>query len=217
MKSRSPFLLSFFHLDHTVRFLTTFLLCSPIVGTLWSQERQQSPQIIKHSLQAEQIDLTVRFFPDFDWRNANYRSKKTFIIDFLPPDFEGPPITTRDEVRLLQNGMIEWFQGDIILLGTFQITKQFTLEAQFFGERIYYGSFNPATRTFTFEGLEYVPDFEIPKVTIQKSDRLGQWVTLENSIEINQNFDWGHALALTFAPTVARSKFYRVLIEQQAP
>jgi len=216
MKSRSPFLLSFFHLNHTVRFLTISLLCSLIVGTLWSQEKQQSPQIIKHSLQTEQIDLTVRFFPDFDWSNVNYRSKKTFIIDF-PPDFEGPPITTRDQVRLHQNGMIEWLQDDMILLGTFQITKQFTLEAQFFGERIFYGSFNPTTRTFTFEGLEYVPDFEIPKVTIQTSDRLGQWVTLENSIEVKQNFDWGHALALTFASTVAKSNFYRVLIEQQAP
>ena len=155
-----------------------------------------SARVVRTTIRAGKVDMSVRMFREFDWRRAKYISKKTFPGN-APPWLPNPP-RTRHALVFGVGAIFEWFQYDFIEIGNYKFVDEFSVQAQRFGGNLIIGVFDPAKNVLLFDGLEYVPELPILEVKIRSSNDLVNWTNMSKPIEVSREFNWGDSISVSF-------------------
>ena len=191
--------------------LMNLLLCVLILfmGTeLLADDSDLSARVVKTTIGEGKIDVSVRLFREFDWRRANYISKKTFPGD-APPWLPNPP-RTRHQLSFGAGGIFEWFQFDFIEIGNYRFVDDFTVTAQRFGGNVIAGVFDPVKNVLVFDGLEYVPELPIPEVNIKVSSDLINWIDVSGPKTVTRGFNWGDSVSVSFDRKDRNSEYFLI-------
>jgi hypothetical protein len=167
-----------------------------MVADLRAGDSDLSARVVRTTIREGKVDMSVRLFREFDWRRANYISKKTFPGD-APPWLPNPP-RTRHQLVFGVGGIFEWFQFDFIEIGNYKFVDDFTVTAQRFGGNVIVGVFDPVKNVLLFDGLEYVPELPIPEIKIKASNDLVNWIDISGPKEVSREFNWGDSMSVSF-------------------
>ena len=173
-----------------------YVLILLMVADLKADDSDLSARMVRTTIKDGKVDMSVRLFREFDWRRANYISKKTFPGD-APPWLPDPP-RTRHQLTWGAGGIFEWFQFDFIEIGNYVFVDEFTVRAQRFGGNVIVGVFDPVKNVLLFDGLEYVPELPIPEIKIKASNDLINWIDVSGPKEVTREFNWGDSVSVSF-------------------
>lgn len=175
---------------------------------LKADDSDLSARMVRTTIKDGKVDMSVRLFREFDWRRANYISKKTFPGD-APPWLPDPP-RTRHQLTWGAGGIFEWFQFDFIEIGNYVFVDEFTVRAQRFGGNVIVGVFDPVKNVLLFDGLEYVPELPIPEIKIKASNDLINWIDVSGPKEVTREFNWGDSVSVSFDRKDRDSEYFLI-------
>ena len=185
-----------------------FVLILLMVTDLKADDSDLSARMVRTTIKNVKVDMSVRLFREFDWRRANYISKKTFPGD-APPWLPDPP-RTRHQLTWGAGGIFEWFQFDFIEIGNYVFVDEFTVRAQRFGGNVIVGVFDPVKNVLLFDGLEYVPELPIPEIKIKASNDLINWIDVSGPKEVTREFNWGDSVSVSFNRKDRDSEYFLI-------
>ena len=185
-----------------------YVLILFMVTDLKADDSDLSARMVRTTIKDGKVDMSVRLFREFDWRRANYISKKTFPGD-APPWFPDPP-RTRHQLTWGAGGIFEWFQFDFIEIGNYVFVDEFTVRAQRFGGNVIVGVFDPVKNVLLFDGLEYVPELPIPEIKIKASNDLINWIDVSGPKEVTREFNWGDSVSVSFDRKDRDSEYFLI-------
>ncbi|HIG83297.1 MAG TPA: hypothetical protein EYG40_13815 [Verrucomicrobia bacterium] len=172
-----------------------------------------SARVVRTTIREGKVDMSVRLFREFDWKRANYISKKTFPGD-APPWLPNPP-RTRHQLVFGVGGIFEWFQFDFIEIGNYKFVDDFTVTAQRFGGNVIVGVFDPVKNVLLFDGLEYVPELPIPEIKIKASNDLVNWIDISGPKEVSREFNWGDSISVSFDHKDRGSEYFLIEVNNK--
>ncbi|MEC7861746.1 MAG: hypothetical protein VYC70_03835 [Verrucomicrobiota bacterium] len=175
---------------------------------LKADDSDLSARMVRTTIKDGKVDMSVRLFREFDWRRANYISKKTFPGD-APPWLPDPP-RTRHQLTWGAGGIFEWFQFDFIEIGNYVFVDEFTVRAQRFGGNVIVGVFDPVKNVLLFDGLEYVPELPIPEIKIKASNDLINGIDVSGPKEVAREFNWGDSVSVSFDRKDRDSEYFLI-------
>jgi len=184
-----------------------------MVADLRAGDSDLSARVVRTTIREGKVDMSVRLFREFDWRRANYISKKTFPGD-APPWLPNPP-RTRHQLVFGVGGIFEWFQFDFIEIGNYKFVDDFTVTAQRFGGNVIVGVFDPVKNVLLFDGLEYVPELPIPEIKIKASNDLVNWIDISGPKEVSREFNWGDSMSVSFDHKDRDSEYFLIEINNK--
>ena len=184
-----------------------------MVADLRAGDSDLSVRVVRTTIREGKVDMSVRLFREFDWRRANYISKKTFPGD-APPWLPNPP-RTRHQLVFGVGGIFEWFQFDFIEIGNYKFVDDFTVTAQRFGGNVIVGVFDPVKNVLLFDGLEYVPELPIPEIKIKASNDLVNWIDISGPKEVSREFNWGDSMSVSFDHKDRDSEYFLIEINNK--
>ena len=184
-----------------------------MVADLRAGDSDLSARVVRTTIREGKVDMSVRLFREFDWRGANYISKKTFPGD-APPWLPNPP-RTRHQLVFGVGGIFEWFQFDFIEIGNYKFVDDFTVTAQRFGGNVIVGVFDPVKNVLLFDGLEYVPELPIPEIKIKASNDLVNWIDISGPKEVSREFNWGDSMSVSFDHKDRDSEYFLIEINNK--
>ena len=190
-----------------------FVLILLMVTDLKADDSDLSARMVRTTIKDGKVDMSVRLFREFDWRRANYISKKTFPGD-APPWLPDPP-RTRHQLTWGAGGIFEWFQFDFIEIGNYVFVDEFTVRAQRFGGNVIVGVFDPVKNVLLFDGLEYVPELPIPEIKIKASNDLINWIDVSGPKEVTREFNWGDSVSVSFDRKDRDSEYFLIEVNTQ--
>ncbi len=185
-----------------------YVLILLMVTDLKADDSDLSARMVRTTIKDGKVDMSVRLFREFDWRRANYISKKTFPGD-APPWLPDPP-RTRHQLTWGAGGIFEWFQFDFIEIGNYVFVDEFTVRAQRFGGNVIVGVFDPVKNVLLFDGLEYVPELPIPEIKIKASNDLINWIDVSGPKEVTREFNWGDSVSVSFDRKDRDSEYFLI-------
>jgi hypothetical protein len=185
-----------------------YVLILLMVADLKADDSDLSARMVRTTIKDGKVDMSVRLFREFDWRRANYISKKTFPGD-APPWLPDPP-RTRHQLTWGAGGIFEWFQFDFIEIGNYVFVDEFTVRAQRFGGNVIVGVFDPVKNVLLFDGLEYVPELPIPEIKIKASNDLINWIDVSGPKEVTREFNWGDSVSVSFDRKDRDSEYFLI-------
>jgi len=185
-----------------------YVLILLMVTDLKADDSDLSARMVRTTIKDGKVDMSVRLFREFDWRRANYISKKTFPGD-APPWLPDPP-RTRHQLTWGAGGIFEWFQFDFIEIGNYVFVDEFTVRAQRFGGNVIVGVFDPVKNVLLFDGLEYVPELPIPEIKIKASNDLINWIDVSGPKEVTREFNWGDSVSVSFNRKDRDSEYFLI-------
>ena len=185
-----------------------YVLILLMVTDLKADDSDLSARMVRTTIKDGKVDMSVRLFREFDWRRANYISKKTFPGD-APPWLPDPP-RTRHQLTWGVGGIFEWFQFDFIEIGNYVFVDEFTVRAQRFGGNVIVGVFDPVKNVLLFDGLEYVPELPIPEIKIKASNDLINWIDVSGPKEVTREFNWGDSVSVSFNRKDRDSEYFLI-------
>ena len=185
-----------------------YVLILLMVTDLKADDSDLSARMVRTTIKDGKVDMSVRLFREFDWRRANYISKKTFPGD-APPWLPDPP-RTRHQLTWGAGGIFEWFQFDFIEIGNYVFVDEFTVRAQRFGGNVIVGVFDPVKNVLLFHGLEYVPELPIPEIKIKASNDLINWIDVSGPKEVAREFNWGDSVSVSFDRKDKDSEYFLI-------
>ena len=185
-----------------------YVLILLMVTDLRADDSDLSARMVRTTIKDGKVDMSVRHFREFDWRRANYISKKTFPGD-APPWLPDPP-RTRHQLTWGVGGIFEWFQFDFIEIGNYVFVDEFTVRAQRFGGNVIVGVFDPVKNVLLFDGLEYVPELPIPEIKIKASNDLINWIDVSGPKEVTREFNWGDSVSVSFNRKDRDSEYFLI-------
>ncbi|NRB45577.1 MAG: hypothetical protein HRU47_12245 [Verrucomicrobiales bacterium] len=185
-----------------------YVLILLMVTDLKADDSDLSARMVRTTIKDGKVDMSVRLFREFDWRRANYISKKTFPGD-APPWLPDPP-RTRHQLTWGGGGIFEWFQFDFIEIGNYVFVDEFTVRAQRFGGNVIVGVFDPVKNVLLFDGLEYVPELPIPEIKIKASNDLINWIDVSGPKEVTREFNWGDSVSVSFNRKDRDSEYFLI-------
>ena len=179
------------------------------MGTgLLADDSGPNVKVVRTTIGEGKVEMSVRLFREFDWRRANYISKKTFPGN-APPWLPDPP-RTRHQLTFGAGGIFEWFQFDFIEIGNYKFVDEFTVTAQRFGGNVIVGAFDPLKNVLVFDGLEYVPELPVPEVNVKSSSDLINWIDVSEPKSVNRGFSWGDSISVSFERKAKRSEYFLI-------
>ncbi len=184
-----------------------------MVTDLRAGDSDLSVRVVRTTIREGKVDMSVRLFREFDWRRANYISKKTFPGD-APPWLPNPP-RTRHQLVFGVGGIFEWFQFDFIEIGNYKFVDDFTVTAQRFGGNVIVGVFDPVKNVLLFDGLEYVPELPIPEIKIKASNDLVNWIDISGPKEVSREFNWGDSMSVSFDHKDRDSEYFLIEVNNK--
>ena len=184
-----------------------------MVADLRAGDSDLSVRVVRTTIREGKVDMSVRLFREFDWRRANYISKKTFPGD-APPWLPNPP-RTRHQLVFGVGGIFEWFQFDFIEIGNYKFVDDFTVTAQRFGGNVIVGVFDPVKNVLLFDGLEYVPELPIPEIKIKASNDLVNWIDISGPKEVSREFNWGDSMSVSFDHKDRDSEYFLIEVNNK--
>jgi hypothetical protein len=190
-----------------------YVLILLMVADLRAGDSDLSARVVRTTIREGKVDMSVRLFREFDWRRANYISKKTFPGD-APPWLPNPP-RTRHQLVFGVGGIFEWFQFDFIEIGNYKFVDDFTVTAQRFGGNVIVGVFDPVKNVLLFDGLEYVPELPIPEIKIKASNDLVNWIDISGPKEVSREFNWGDSMSVSFDHKDRDSEYFLIEINNK--
>lgn len=190
-----------------------YVLILLMVTDLKADDSDLSARMVRTTIKDGKVDMSVRLFREFDWRRANYISKKTFPGD-APPWLPDPP-RTRHQLTWGAGGIFEWFQFDFIEIGNYVFVDEFTVRAQRFGGNVIVGVFDPVKNVLLFDGLEYVPELPIPEIKIKASNDLINWIDVSGPKEVTREFNWGDSVSVSFDRKDRDSEYFLIEVNTQ--
>ena len=185
-----------------------YVLILLMVTDLKADDSDLSARMVRTTIKDGKVDMSVPLFREFDWRRANYISKKTFPGD-APPWLPDPP-RTRHQLTWGAGGIFEWFQFDFIEIGNYVFVDEFTVRAQRFGGNVIVGVFDPVKNVLLFDGLEYVPELPIPEIKIKASNDLINWIDVSGPKEVTREFNWGDSVSVSFDRKDRDSEYFLI-------
>lgn len=185
-----------------------YVLILLMMTDLKADDSDLSARMVRTTIKDGKVDMSVRLFREFDWRRANYISKKTFPGD-APPWLPDPP-RTRHQLTWGAGGIFEWFQFDFIEIGNYVFVDEFTVRAQRFGGNVIVGVFDPVKNVLLFDGLEYVPELPIPEIKIKASNDLINWIDVSGPKEVTREFNWGDSVSVSFNRKDRDSEYFLI-------
>ncbi len=185
-----------------------YVLILLMMTDLKADDSDLSARMVRTTIKDGKVDMSVRLFREFDWRRANYISKKTFPGD-APPWLPDPP-RTRHQLTWGAGGIFEWFQFDFIEIGNYVFVDEFTVRAQRFGGNVIVGVFDPVKNVLLFDGLEYVPELPIPEIKIKASNDLINWIDVSGPKEVTREFNWGDSVSVSFDRKDRDSEYFLI-------
>ena len=184
-----------------------------MVTDLRAGDSDLSVRVVRTTIREGKVDMSVRLFREFDWRRANYISKKTFPGD-APPWLPNPP-RTRHQLVFGVGGIFEWFKFDFIEIGNYKFVDDFTVTAQRFGGNVIVGVFDPVKNVLLFDGLEYVPELPIPEIKIKASNDLVNWIDISGPKEVSREFNWGDSMSVSFDHKDRDSEYFLIEVNNK--
>ena len=184
-----------------------------MVADLRAGDSDLSVRVVRTTIREGKVDMSVRLFREFDWRRANYISKKTFPGD-APPWLPNPP-RTRHQLVFGVGGIFEWFKFDFIEIGNYKFVDDFTVTAQRFGGNVIVGVFDPVKNVLLFDGLEYVPELPIPEIKIKASNDLVNWIDISGPKEVSREFNWGDSMSVSFDHKDRDSEYFLIEVNNK--
>ncbi|MDP7048788.1 MAG: hypothetical protein QF721_04995 [Verrucomicrobiota bacterium] len=92
-------------------------------------------------------------------------------------------------------------------------SDEYTVEASISGYLVeIIGVFDHETNLLNFDTLDYVPLFDIPRFTIEKSHDLQRWIKVKLSDSLPKEYHWPHELNIELNLEPKNNAFYRVKI-----
>lgn len=184
-----------------------------MVTNLRADDSELSARVVGTTIKNSKVDMSVRLHREFDWRKANYISKKTFPGN-APPWLPDPP-RTRHQLFFGTGGIFEWFQFDFIEIGNYKFEDEFIVTAQRFGGNVIVGVFDPVKNVLLFDGLEYVPELPIPRVSVKASNDLVNWIDVGEPKTVSRGFNWGDSISVSFERKKMGSEYFLIEVQSE--
>ena len=184
-----------------------------MVTNLRADDSELSARVVGTTIKNSKVDMSVRLHREFDWRGVNYISKKTFPGN-APPWLPDPP-RTRHQLFFGTGGIFEWFQFDFIEIGNYKFEDEFIVTAQRFGGNVIVGVFDPVKNVLLFDGLEYVPELPIPRVSVKASNDLVNWIDVGEPKTVSRGFNWGDSISVSFERKKMGSEYFLIEVQSE--
>ena len=181
---------------------------TPALLLAQSDEGDSTPEI-SISIEDGKVKIAINLNEPFRWENTRYESLKKF-----PQPWIGSP-DTPNEIWLEEKGDMTWRQTDMMFMGNYTELDEYEVEAGVMGYLLeIIGTFNPETNLLSFDTLDYIPFFQVPKLIIEESKDLKNWSRIKLLEPLPKEYQRPEELTIKLGAALRSTSFFRVRLEE---